>query len=89
MVNASLRCLNPNPGGLVAKMTSKTQNCCDKFIIHKKIENFLIFHKHLVFNFVYASFPKMKSFLIILSKCSDLCLFWGSVQMYTGRHVVY
>ncbi len=28
--------LNPNPGGLVANMTSKTQNCCDKFIIYKK-----------------------------------------------------
>jgi hypothetical protein len=27
--------VNPNPGGLVANMTSKTQNCCDKFIIHK------------------------------------------------------
>jgi hypothetical protein len=28
--------LNPNPGGLVANMTSKTQNCCDKFIIYFK-----------------------------------------------------
>jgi hypothetical protein len=29
--------VNPNPGGLVAKknMTSKTQNCSVKFIIHK------------------------------------------------------
>jgi hypothetical protein len=34
-VNASSRWLNPNPGGLVANMTSKTQNCCDKFIIHQ------------------------------------------------------
>jgi hypothetical protein len=53
MVNAGLRWLNPNPGGLVAKVTSKTQNCCDKFIIHKKnLKKFLILHKHLVFNFV-------------------------------------
>jgi hypothetical protein len=29
--------INPNPCGLVANMTSKTQNCYDKFIIHKKI----------------------------------------------------
>jgi hypothetical protein len=30
--------INPNPGGLVANtgMTSKTQNCCDKFIIHQQ-----------------------------------------------------
>jgi hypothetical protein len=28
-----------------ANMTSKTQNCCDKFIIHKKMKNFLILHK--------------------------------------------
>jgi hypothetical protein len=27
----------PNPGGLVANMTTKTQNCYDKFIIHIKI----------------------------------------------------
>ncbi len=32
---------NPNPGGLVANKTSKTQNCCDKFIIHQKsLKNF-------------------------------------------------
>jgi hypothetical protein len=31
---------------------------------------------------------KMMSCLIILSKCPDLCLFWGSVQMHSGRHVV-
>ncbi len=31
----------------------------------------------------------MMSCLIILSKCQDLCLFWGSVQMYSGRHVFY
>jgi hypothetical protein len=28
---------NPNPGGLVENMTSKTQNCYDEFIIPKKI----------------------------------------------------
>ncbi len=27
--------LNPNPGGLVANMTSKPKKCCEKFIIHK------------------------------------------------------
>jgi hypothetical protein len=27
---------NPNPGGFVANMTSKTQNCYDKFIVPKK-----------------------------------------------------
>jgi hypothetical protein len=31
-------------------------------------------------------FTKIKSCLIILSKCQDLDLFWGSV--YSGRHVV-
>jgi hypothetical protein len=31
-----LKSINPNPGGLVANMTSKTLNCCVKFIIHKK-----------------------------------------------------
>jgi hypothetical protein len=30
----------------------------------------------------------MMSCLIILSKCQDVCLFWGYVQMYSGRHVV-
>jgi hypothetical protein len=30
--------INPYPGGFVANMTSKTQNCCEKFIIYKKIE---------------------------------------------------
>ncbi len=28
--------INPNPGGLVANMTSKTQNYCAKYIIHTK-----------------------------------------------------
>jgi hypothetical protein len=37
--------VNPNPGGLVANMTYKTQNCCDKFIIHKKLKKFAILHK--------------------------------------------
>jgi hypothetical protein len=58
-VNASSRWLNPNPGGLVANMTSKTQNCCDKsllFIKEKKLEKCVILHKCLVFNFVKASF---------------------------------
>ncbi len=42
--------INPNPGCLVANMTSKTLNCCVKFIIHRKIiENFVIFQNHLVF----------------------------------------
>ncbi len=35
--------LNPNPGSLVANMTSKTKNCYDKLIIHqtklKKMSN--------------------------------------------------
>jgi len=30
--------INSNPGGFVANMTSKAQNCYDKFIIHKKME---------------------------------------------------
>jgi hypothetical protein len=30
----------------------------------------------------------MMSCLIILSKCQDLGLFWGFVQMHSGRHVV-
>ncbi len=30
----------------------------------------------------------MMSCLIILSKCSDLGLFWGSVQVYSGRLAV-
>jgi hypothetical protein len=30
----------------------------------------------------------MMSCLIIISKCSDLGLFWGSVQVYSGGHVV-
>jgi len=39
------QCFNPNPGGLVANMTSKAQNCCDKFIIHKKnCTKFVILH---------------------------------------------
>jgi hypothetical protein len=29
--------LNPNPEDLVANMTSKTQNCYEKFIINQKI----------------------------------------------------
>jgi hypothetical protein len=42
---------------LVGNMTSKTQNCCVKHIIHKKnLINFEFFHKCLVFNFVKASF---------------------------------
>jgi hypothetical protein len=27
--------INPNPGGLVANMTSKTQNCCDTKKLNK------------------------------------------------------
>jgi hypothetical protein len=30
----------------------------------------------------------MMSCLIILLNCQDLGLFWGSVQMYSGRDVV-
>jgi hypothetical protein len=33
-------------------------------------------------------FTKMMSCLIILSKCPDLCLFWGSMQIDSGRHQV-
>jgi hypothetical protein len=75
MVNASLRCFNPNPGGLVAKMASKTQNWVTSLSFKKKLKKLAILHKHLVFNFVSASFPKMMSCLIIISKCPDLCLF--------------
>jgi hypothetical protein len=43
----------PNPGGLVENVTSKTQYCFDKFIIHlKHSEKFVILHKCLVFNFL-------------------------------------
>jgi hypothetical protein len=31
--------VSPNPGGLVANITSKTQNFYEKFIIQNKIEN--------------------------------------------------
>ncbi len=49
--------INPSLCGLVANMTSKKQkNCCDKFIIHIKIENIFFLHKRLVVNFVLASF---------------------------------
>ncbi len=30
----------------------------------------------------------MMSCLIILSKCQDLYIFWGYVQMYLGQHIV-
>ncbi len=69
-------------------MTSKTQNCCDKFIIHKKMEIFLILFKHLVFYFVIASFYqndelfdnsiKLSRFMPILGLCADV----------SGRQVV-
>ncbi len=55
----------------------------------QKIQKLIILHKRLVFYFLHASFTKMISCLIFLSKCSDLGLFWGSVQVYSGRHVVY
>jgi hypothetical protein len=42
--------VNPNPGELVANMT--TQNCYDKPINHKKWGKIVILHKRLVFNFV-------------------------------------
>ncbi len=41
---------------------------------------FLILYKQV--------FTKMMSSLIILSKYPDLCLFWGSVKMHSGRHPV-
>ncbi len=66
--------LNPNPGGLVANMTSKTQNCCDKFIIHQKsFEKFIILHKVLCLILYEQVFTPMMSCLIILSKRLDLC----------------
>ncbi len=48
--------INPNPGGLVANVTSKTKNCCDKFIIHKKVNKFVILHKPLALNVVEENF---------------------------------
>ncbi len=51
-------------------------------VCNKKI---VILHKHLVF--AKASFYQ-NDVLIILSKYQDLCLFWGYMQMYSGRHVV-
>jgi hypothetical protein len=57
--------INPNPGGLVANMTSKTQKCYDKFIIHQKN-----FKKFVILIQVFTTV-----FLIILSKCQDLGLF--------------
>ncbi len=47
----------PNPGGLVENVTSETQYCFDKFIIHSKtFRKFVILHKRLVFNFLNTSF---------------------------------
>ncbi len=54
---------NPNPDDSVANMTSKTQNCCEKFIIHEKIVK-KILHKGLVFNFVKASFYQNDDFVL-------------------------
>jgi hypothetical protein len=61
-------------------MTSNAQNCCIKFIIHKK--KIVILHKRLVFNFVKASFyqndvlvdysMKMTGFMPILGLCVDV-----------------
>jgi hypothetical protein len=79
--------VNPNCGGLVANMTFKTQNCCDKFIIHK-LKNGYILYKSLCLILYKKAVTEMMSCLIILSKCPDLCLFWGSVQMHSGWHVV-
>jgi hypothetical protein len=46
---SSLQVFNPNPGGLVANMTCKTQNCYDKFTIHKKNwKKFVILHKSIL-----------------------------------------
>jgi hypothetical protein len=44
--------LNPNPGDVVANMTSKEQKCCDKFIIHpyRNSKKFVILYKRLVLN---------------------------------------
>jgi hypothetical protein len=63
-------------------MTSKAQNCCVKFIIHKKLKKFVILHKCLVFNFVKASFyqndvlfdysMKRTEFMPILGLCADV-----------------
>ncbi len=49
--------INPNPGDLVATLTSKTQNCCVKFIIHpKNLKKIVFLLKRLVFSFVKARF---------------------------------
>ncbi len=82
---------NYNPGGLVANMTSKKQNCGVKFIIHKKNwKNFFLKSSISVLCLILYKqvFTKIMSCLIILSICPDLCLFWGSVQMHSGRHAV-
>ncbi len=51
-------------------------------------KNFLILHQHLVINFVWASFYQNDVFFDYSIKMSYLCLFWGSVQMHSGRHIV-
>jgi hypothetical protein len=50
----------------------------------------VILKNSLVFNFVKASFYQNDVLFdyTILSKCQDLCFFWGYVQMYSGRHLV-
>ncbi len=57
----------------------------------KNSKKLVILYKRLVFIFINFKqvFTNMISCMIILSKCSDLGLFLGSVQVYSGRHVVY
>jgi hypothetical protein len=81
-IRSSFSQVNPNPGGMVANMTSKTQNCCDKFIIHKKLKKVvifsirvlcLIFYKQVFYqnNVLFDYSTKMSRFMPILGFCAD------------------
>ncbi len=71
--------INPNPGGFVAKMTSKHKNGFVKFITHaNKFKHIKILHKRLKFNFNYQNdvlffcFIKMLKTMLILGLRVDV-----------------
>ncbi len=84
--NIVLGFLNPNPSSLVANMTSKTKNYITSLSFIKKLKKISNLHTRLILN--KQDFTKIMSCLIILSKCQDLGLYLGSVEVYSGQHVV-
>jgi hypothetical protein len=54
----SLNINNPNPGGSFANMTFKTQNCCDKFIIHKEKLKQFVNHTQAICGFAISRLSK-------------------------------